>query len=291
MHVRLVDQRQRVALEREQVPRRVRRLLKAGELAVRAVRHDVCRRVRHVRLGISPSRSSESRRGERDQRLFRLADEHAVDVRRALHRLRRRRRRVRAEAEHRRAELLLELAPSRRRRRRASASCSGTGSASAEALAIEPRDDVRRSTGARRSRRSSRTSQPASRSSEASSASVYGGLVVPSTSSRSWQRPWRVNATPLMSGGLTSSVWRPSMVCSRHWTTVSGNGAPRRDASGNGCATGSATAPPCSSAGRPGRSRARAAGAASRRNARRSRSLRATTASRSPTSTRMNGQK
>jgi hypothetical protein len=57
----------------------------------------------------------------------------------------------------------------------------------------------------------SRTSQPALRRSDAMSASVSGGLVVPRTSSRSWQRPCRVNATPLMSGGLMRSVRVPSI--------------------------------------------------------------------------------
>ena len=57
-----------------------------------------------------------------------------------------------------------------------------------------------------------RTSMPARRSSAASSASVYGGFVVPSTSSRSWQRPSRVKATPLITGGLMRSVFRPSIM-------------------------------------------------------------------------------
>jgi hypothetical protein len=60
-------------------------------------------------------------------------------------------------------------------------------------------------------RSATRTSHPRSRSIAATSASVYGGLVVPSTSSRSWQRPCRVKAMPPISGGFTRRVRVPSI--------------------------------------------------------------------------------
>ena len=56
-------------------------------------------------------------------------------------------------------------------------------------------------------------SMPSWRNSDAMTISEYGGLVVPSTSSRSWHRPCRVKATPLTSGGLMSSVVRPIIDC------------------------------------------------------------------------------
>ncbi len=40
---------------------------------------------------------------------------------------------------------------------------------------------------------------------------MYGGLAVPRTSSRSWQRPCRVNAMPSTGGGLIRRTQRPSM--------------------------------------------------------------------------------
>ena len=80
--------------------------------------------------------------GQRERGVFRLADEHPVDVRRAQHRRLRRRRGVRPETEHRRAEVRLQLGElgdvgvERRRRAREQ------DQRRLEALAIEAADQI-----------------------------------------------------------------------------------------------------------------------------------------------------
>ena len=101
------------------------------------------------------------------------------------------------------------------------------------------------------------TSQPALRSSVASRARVYGGLVVPSTSSRSWQRPCRVNAMPLMSGGLISSVREPSIGVTAPPSAESRAAAGPPHLRRRVRRPAAAKARPCSTGGRPGRCRSR----------------------------------
>ena len=138
---------------------------------MRRVRDDRRRRARNVRLGIVDSSVERLEARQRQRRVLRLADEHAVDLRRALHRLRRRRRRVRTEAEHRRAEMAL-ISPIAA----TSASSVGVVLGNRISVGLKPSRSscaIRSSTDRRSAVRStSRISQPASRSSVASSASV-----------------------------------------------------------------------------------------------------------------------
>ena len=154
--------------------------------------------------------------GELQGAVLGLADEHAVHLRHASHRHLRRGGGVRPEAEDRRSVAMLQPAHfgdvGVERRRRA----GEENQRRREPLAVEARDDV---VGRQPLRggvdRAGRRSRPRA-AATAMTASVYGGLVVPSTSSRSWQRPCRVNAMPLMSGGFRSSVCRPSMESADH---------------------------------------------------------------------------
>ena len=104
-----------------------------------------------------------------------------------------------ARTEHRRAVARLQLrhlgGVGLERRRRARKHNQG----GMKLVGVEPGDEIfdRRAVAVRSSRR---TLQPRSRNSAAPSASVYGGFVVPSTSSRSWHRPCRVNAMPTVAG-------------------------------------------------------------------------------------------
>ena len=197
---------------------------------------------------------------------------------------------MRAEAEQRRAVAAPSARPSRPRRRRSVGVVLGNTisvgrNPSRRAAAIR----LRRPIGAVAVRSTSRTSQPARRAAARRRArACTGGLVVPRTSSRSWQRPCRVKAMPPTSGGLTSSV-----LATEHRGAVqpSGGIAAAQRRRGGPPAAARASAPPCSSGGRPERCRSGRSRRRTRRTARRSRPPRASDVVRSPTSTRMNGQK
>src|SRR6185295_11934322 len=106
-YITLVDQRQRVSIERDEIPRRVGHGGEPAKTAMRSVRHDRAAGTPRQTVDVArPFHRIKPR--ELKNGVLRFADEHPINLRRTRHRQRWRGGGVRAETEDRRAVLLLQ---------------------------------------------------------------------------------------------------------------------------------------------------------------------------------------
>ena len=259
------------------------------------MRYDRAVRARQVRLGIVAEPIERVERGELQRRASSGSPTNMPSTcRRPRHRLRRRRRGVRAEAEHRRAVALLQRRHRRdvgiERRRGASGKTISVGvkpSRSSRAI------DLRRSSSRSAVASISRTSQPASRSSDAEqrervrrlgrAEDLLALLAAALPRERDAVDERRVDEERLSVRALVMSADHRQ----RNRAAARGRTLARL-----GAATGTGDSSTLQQRRHTGKMPCSTQPLAHRRrSARRSRSPRATTVVRSPTSTRMNGQK